>query len=275
MPNYTVISLGAGVQSSTMLLMALEGAFDKVPDYAVFADTGAEPKVVYDYLDWLESVVDGRIPIIRASRGSLTDDLYSYMAGERRRVANPPFFVQNEADGKRKSGILRRYCTKEYKIEVVVKAIREQVLGLKPRQRVPKDVRVEQWMGISTDEAIRMKPSQYPWITNRWVLIEKNMSRDDCLQWMADHNYPLPPKSSCVFCPYHSDAMWQDLKTNHPEDWKTVVELDRAIRNGMPKVNGQVYLHRSMKPIDEIEFKVNDEDRDELFGNECEGMCGL
>ena len=48
-----VISLGAGVQSTTMALMAAAGEIGPMPDCAIFADTGWEPKAVYDHLDWL------------------------------------------------------------------------------------------------------------------------------------------------------------------------------------------------------------------------------
>ena len=54
-PKLRILSLGAGVQSSTMALMANEGAFGPLPDYAIFADTGWEPKKVYEHLDWLKS----------------------------------------------------------------------------------------------------------------------------------------------------------------------------------------------------------------------------
>ena len=49
-----IISLGAGVQSSTMALMAAHGEITPMPDCAIFADTGAEPRKVYEWLDWLE-----------------------------------------------------------------------------------------------------------------------------------------------------------------------------------------------------------------------------
>ena len=39
-----IISLGAGVQSSTMALMAAHGEIGPMPDCAIFADTGAEPQ---------------------------------------------------------------------------------------------------------------------------------------------------------------------------------------------------------------------------------------
>ena len=51
-----VISLGAGVQSSTMALKAGCGEFPR-PDCAIFADTGYEPKSVYIYLDYLKDIL--------------------------------------------------------------------------------------------------------------------------------------------------------------------------------------------------------------------------
>ena len=41
--SLTVISLGGGVQSSVMALMASQGAFDAIPDCTIFADTHWEP----------------------------------------------------------------------------------------------------------------------------------------------------------------------------------------------------------------------------------------
>ena len=45
-----VISLGAGVQSSVMCLMAAKGELEPMPDAAIFADTGAEPRKVMEWL---------------------------------------------------------------------------------------------------------------------------------------------------------------------------------------------------------------------------------
>ena len=50
-----IISLGAGVQSTTMALMAAHGEIEPMPDCAIFADTGDEPQAVYDHLAWLMS----------------------------------------------------------------------------------------------------------------------------------------------------------------------------------------------------------------------------
>ena len=50
-----VLSLGAGVQSTTLALMAAHGEIGPMPDCAIFADTGWEPKAVYEHLAWLRS----------------------------------------------------------------------------------------------------------------------------------------------------------------------------------------------------------------------------
>ena len=45
------LSLGAGVQPTTLDLMAAHGAVGPMPDCAIFADTGWEPRAVYEHLD--------------------------------------------------------------------------------------------------------------------------------------------------------------------------------------------------------------------------------
>ncbi len=50
--SLTVISLDGGVQSSVMALMASGGAFDAIPDCAVFADIHWKPPSIYAHLEW-------------------------------------------------------------------------------------------------------------------------------------------------------------------------------------------------------------------------------
>ena len=68
----TVLSLGAGVQSSTLALMAAHGEVTPMPDCAIFADTGWEPKAVYDWLDWLEPQLP--FQVTRVANGNIYDD---------------------------------------------------------------------------------------------------------------------------------------------------------------------------------------------------------
>ena len=269
-----IISLGAGVQSSTMALMAAHGEITPMPDAAIFADTQAEPASVYKWLDWLETQLP--FPVYRVTHGSLeTDHLRLRVSGRSGRTylrTLVPFYVAKH-DGTR--GIVYRKCTAEYKITPLINKVKE----IAEIGRGGKTVKAMQWIGISLDEAIRMKPSQIPSIEHRWPLIELRMSRTDCLLWMEKHNYPRPPRSSCVFCPYHSDNEWRRLRDDEPKEFQRAVEWERqnqALNVHDETAGGKIYLHKTCKPLDEVDFSTA-EDRGQLslFGNECEGMCGV
>tara|TARA_R110002110_G_scaffold16915_1_gene72578 strand:- start:401 stop:751 length:351 start_codon:yes stop_codon:yes gene_type:complete len=116
-----------------------------------------------------------------------------------------------------------------------------------------------------------MKVSQLPRVDYYYPLIKERMTRGDCYKFFKEKNFPIPDKSSCVFCPYHSDKNWQDLKENYPEQWDQCIEVDEAIRGSSKRgLNDKMYLHRSLIPLKDIEFA----DQQELFMCE-EGFCGL
>ncbi|MGB9154815.1 MAG: hypothetical protein WCD70_17220 [Alphaproteobacteria bacterium] len=261
MKTFCVLSLGAGVQSTTMALMAAVGEIADKPDVAIFADTGWEPKAVYAHLEWLERTLP--FPVRRVASGNLHDDIINPSG----RFSPVPWFIRN-ADGS--AGMGRRQCTRQYKLEPIAKEIR-RLLGYEPYRRIPVGS-AEIWIGISTDEASRMKPARTRWQTNRWPLIEARLSRQDCLAWLSRNGFPQPPKSSCIGCPFHSDAMWRDMKNFNPTEWEEAVAFDRRIRNQGAGFSEQ-FMHRSLKPLDEVEFLTSPQPN--LFINECEGMCGV
>lgn len=292
-----IISLGAGVQSSTMALMAAHGEITPMPDAAVFADTQAEPKAVYEWLDWLEKQLP--FPVYRVTAGNLEDDvLQSAQPG--RRIANPPFYTGHHPEKTHEptskgrgfgvlptytvnagqEGQLRRQCTSEYKIIPMNKWMRSY-LGLQKGERA-KGILAERWIGISLDEAHRAKLTKEAWAINRHPLLELRMTRQHCLEWMVAHQYPMPAKSACYFCPYHDDQLWRDMKLNQPEEWARAIEFDDAIRNGTVRgINAPVFLHRSCKPLPEVDLRTaEDAGQQSMFDEhgfavECEGMCGL
>ena len=178
--SLTVISLEGGVQSSVMALMASGGAFDRTPDCAIFADTKWEPPSIYTHLEWLEGQL--RFPLYVVDNGrNLREDVKALTnhSGSPRYIDIPVYLKGSDGEG---DGIGRRQCTDSYKIRPIRRKVRE-LLGLKKRQRVPANTAVELWLGISTDEAIRMKTSRDRWIENRYPLIEAGMSRRDCMDW--------------------------------------------------------------------------------------------
>lgn len=261
-----MISLGGGVQSSTMLLMAAAGEIGPLPELALFADTGAEPQAVYAHLDFLRRTVGERIPIVTVTAGDLRADIEAVATGEASRVSNPPVFVRRP-DGR--PGPSLRKCTRDYKVRPIERELRARGFG---RERP-----VEQWLGISLDEVQRMKPITTPWISTRWPLIEERMTRHDCLVWLDRNGYPRPPKSACTFCPYHSDRAWRDLRDSSPAEWDDAVEVDAMIRR-LPGLDGDAFLHRQLVPLAEVDLRSAEErgqttlDLDD-GGDECGGGC--
>lgn len=293
-----VLSLGAGVQSTTMALMAAHGEIRPMPDCAIFADTGWEPKAVYDHLEWLMSPNVLPFPVHIVSAGNIRDNLMRAAAGERwasipafaktvTPIGTPVPVFDTDEDGdlipigmrstSRETlsvGMIRRACTKDFKIVPIRRKVRE-LLDL-TRKRSPDYPVAEQWIGISKDEAARIKPSFEGWQVNRWPLIERRMSRQDCLAWLRRHHYPLPPKSACLGCPYHDNKRWRDIREYDPEGWADVVEVDHALRRGSRGIRGEGYLHRSCVPLEEAGLSTAaDRGQLDLWPNECEGMCGL
>jgi hypothetical protein len=171
--------------------------------------------------------------------------------------------------------LLRRQCTREYKIEPIRRYCRK-LMGVGYRKRVKDGQSITMLIGISTDEAVRMKTAKDKWQTNKWPLIEMGMSRAACYGWLEKNGFGDTAKSSCTFCPYHSDEHWLDMKRNDPESFADAVRIDEAIRDNLAKTDERVYVHRSLKPLGEIDFfDLEDLGQMDLFNQECEGMCGV
>tara|TARA_R100001132_G_C3240952_1_gene71721 strand:+ start:22 stop:840 length:819 start_codon:yes stop_codon:yes gene_type:complete len=262
--DYTYLSLGAGVQSSALLVLGCMEEVEK-PDVAVFADTGDEPAWVLSYLKVLkEYAQDYGIAVEVAQKGVLSEW-----------VLDQPHFVNiplHTLDKKGNSGILRRQCTREFKITPINQKVRE-LLGYDRGQHMKHKVRA--MLGITIDESQRMKPSLQKWVTNTYPLIDLGLHRNDCFKIIEDAGLPEPQKSACVYCPYHSDTYWTWMKENHPEEFKRAADFDEAIRNRTMKGDEQpAFVHRSCVPLTEAIFKSTDPAQTDMWG-ECEGMCGV
>lgn len=211
-------------------------------------------------------------------------------AGVARFAAIPAFTIIEGGE----PGRTKRQCSKEYKTEVIERAIRRDVCGLKPRQRIPKGVKVFQYFGISWDERSRASriwerfhvtgESKYE---PRFPLVEKQWTRANCLEYLQGKVPHQVPRSACVFCPFHQDAEWQRLKDAGGADWARAVEVDRYLRTTGAVANRDMrqsmFVHRSCKPLDEVDFRPRDNVKEKQLGfgleisfdHECEGVCGV
>lgn len=276
MRSARILSLGAGVQSTTLFLLSVRGLLPRI-DHAIFADTGWEPAPVYQHLVWLEAIArDAQIPIHRVHVGNIRDDaLRSQVRGrveDGRRWTSMPFFV--DPNGRHAGhGMIRRQCTEEYKLRPIRKQIR-RLAGLQPGERAGDTVRVEQWLGISADEISRLRISRDYWITLRYPLVfdlTPAWRRQDCLAWLAKEypDHPVP-RSACIGCPFRSNAEWRHLRDHDPTAWQDACDFDRQVRK-LGGRRGDVYLHPSLKPLADAPIDDIDPRQGSLFS--C-GVCG-
>ena len=287
------ISLGAGVQSTVLYLMACRGLIRPAPYVngdggliqppvfaAVFADTGWEPQAVYDHLDWLESLRLS-IPIVRVSAGDLYADTWDATPYGRVGYTDIPTYVYNPGG---KLGIRKRQCTNQYKIRPIHAWV-SKMIGRKPRARTPYAC---QWLGITSDEWHRAKPSRASWVSTAHPFLDLGWRRHDCLDWFAQQ-YPKRPlvKSACMGCPFHADRTWLQMARQDPEGMERTIQLDDRLQaperialengRGLPQ-----YLHNSGRPLREVLADLDRRDKMKIplfdtdgFGNECEGHCGV
>nr|WP_199344539.1 hypothetical protein [Mycobacteroides chelonae] len=275
-PLIRVLSLGAGVQSTVLALMACDGTLPGL-DAAVFADTGWEPPAVYEQVDRLAAeLARADIPLHRVSSGNLRADTLN---PEARFVSVPWFTLAPEdatktveircprcggagfvgddvcptCDGleriddptgaqrpmtpREREGMGRRQCTSEYKLKPIKVKVRE-LLGYPHPTPVPRDVFAEQWIGFSTDEIHRVRDRlDVNYSRPRYPLLDLGMSRKDCQRWLERAGWGHTAKSACIGCPFHGNAAWRALRDNHPEQWADAVDFDRRIRKGGASAN--------------------------------------
>ena len=286
MSEYHVLSLGAGVQSTALYLMFMRGDLKPRIDCAIFADTHEEPQAVYRHVEWLQSL--NGPPILVRTAGKLGDDLVSGRRTEgagKARFATIPAFVVDGGSGS--PGIQRRQCTKEYKLEVIKRTIRREILGLTKGERVAKGTAIMQYIGISLDESVRasriIKAPRPAYLGVSFPLIDRFMTRANCLDYLADKVPHETPRSACTFCPYHSDYEWDRLKREDPAGWDRAVEIDHALRaeGSVSKrgLDGILHLHRSCVPLELVQLDTRPDPRKAQlsinFAAECMGVCGV
>lgn len=272
-----VLSLGGGVQSSTILFMILKGEFGEIgteaPAHAIFADTYFELPATYRWLDYLDKEANGKVTIHRVSAGNLYQDT---LDGEVRLKEKPIHIPFNTSSSRR--GALPRQCTKNYKIIPIQRKLKE-LLGYGYYKHVPAKS-CELWLGISMDEILRMKPARELWLVHKWPLINRHLTRDDCVDWLRAHGYLVPPKSSCIACLYHNDSNWVEMEKYDKESWEIAINVDTQIRKKGGD-RGDLYIHQSCTPLQDLDLakiarRTKAEPSDvNLFINECEGLCGL
>lgn len=270
------LSFGAGVQSSTLLMLAIHGEIER-PDHVIFADTGFEPAAVYEHVAWSRRQSEkAGIPfhVVKAPL-DMREDFEGFEAGSKRYFdARPPLYVTQ--CGEVGSSQARRQCTDRAKIRPVQRKQLE-LLGRKTARGLPAGTAMTM-IGISTDEARRASPSRDKWVDRIFPLIDPlKMSRADCQAWWERHySHVRLSASACIICPYKTSRMWAEMKRAQPEDWHRAIEYDSRFRQAFERKTGQsVYVHRDFVALADAHLGDAQDTfalDDEIY---CAGGCGL
>ncbi|MCD4680674.1 MAG: hypothetical protein K8S00_09840 [Bacteroidales bacterium] len=268
--NYKdIVSYGGGTQSTAMILMSLEGYKGlERPSFGVYADVGAEPEFINKYVDYFIAYVKARYDF-DIHRIKHKEGLESHIInkpevsrnGNFYQSSTPPFYTLSENG---KIGMLMRQCTADYKINPLKKLI---------NSKLKKGEVYRMWIGISFDERFRMKISNYKKRINYYPLVDLFIRRSDSLEYIKKLGVKAPQRSSCYFCPFHSDRYW--LKEYHPIEFNRACNFEQKVQNNI-KTTDKIYLHSKCKPLRETIF--NNENQLNMFPeliDECDGECGI
>jgi hypothetical protein len=125
----------------------------------------------------------------------------------------------------------------------------------------------------------RKRFEQKRWTSPVYPLLGMGWSRRDCLEWLKSRVPHKVPRLACVFCPFHDNAAWRDLRQHDPEAWARAVTIDAALRADTSACRRgfrqPLYLHRSCRPLAEIDFDALAPELLDPMTGECHGMCGV
>ena len=242
-----IFSYGGGWQSIAITLLIDQGKLRK-PNRVIFADTGYEKETTMKYFyENVKPIFDrNKLKLEIAPHDLATVDLYA---------KNGQFLVPAFTSG----GLLRKFCSKEWKTRVINRYLRKQGYGIK--------YPIINWMGFSKDEFSRMKENEANWIKNEFPLIyDYPLTKIECRNLVIDSGLPSPFHSSCFFCPFQSDEEWLNLTL---DDLHKAIKIEIEARENDPRKD--LFFHKSRKPLNEVNFNENRKEPDLFTCNE--GSC--
>ncbi len=233
-------SNGGGVQSTAALVLSAERRID-FPVH-LFANVGDDS----EHPDTLAYVRDVAIPyaaqhgiefveLKRHKRDGSVETLVGRIYGAARSIPIPAR-MSNGAPG-------RRTCTSDFKIRVVAKWLKQHGATAAAPALTGLGISLDEFHRARTDSGIEWQALAYP-------LIDLRLTRKDCEKIITAAGLPVPPKSSCYFCPFHNRQTWQALKRTRPDLFEKAVAIENHINDKRGAIGKDaVRLHPSNTPL--------------------------
>ena len=236
-------SFGGGVQSTAALVLAAYGHI--AVDTFLFANVGEDAENP-DTLTYLRDIAlpfaqKHNLKLVELSRSDAEGkpiSLYQHVLHTERGTPIP-IRMANGAPG-------NRSCTRQFKVEVTARYAKEH--------GATAEHPATMLIGISWDELTRAKTtSGIRYIRLRYPLIDMRLTREDCFAIIEAAGLPIPPKSSCWFCPFHKIAEWKQLRQEQPELFRQAVDLEQLLNERRLQAGKDaVYLTHKGKPLDVV-----------------------
>jgi 3'-phosphoadenosine 5'-phosphosulfate sulfotransferase (PAPS reductase)/FAD synthetase len=266
------ISYGGGVQSSAMLVLAAQGKLDEIMggkiDAALFANTGDDsehPKTLQYVREvmtpWAAKHGIEVVELHRTMKSGETETLWQRATDPNKKSLPIPVRLSNGAPAS-------RHCTVDFKIKVLQKWIKSHGATAED----PACVAV----GISTDEYQRANNKSDAKFEKRvFPLLHLGLSRGDCMNLIKDAGLPVPHKSSCFFCPWHSKMTWAEMRRDEPELFEKSVELERILHEKADRFgHKRAYMTDVLVPLEEAIMEAPESLFAEFNGGKCDsGFC--
>lgn len=236
-------------------------------DISIFCDLGFEPPWVKKQVEFLANAGHScGVPLVILDSPLYTDFMENF--GERRTISIPWWTIKE--DGHKSK--MPRNCTIDYKVELISKYVRWELLGYKKGQRLREEDKKahEMHMGFSAEESRRCKESPNPMFVNKFPLVEMGLTRADNFAYIKDVWGLETKASACSFCPFHKNYFFKFLRENEPEQYAQVVGVDELLRDKNPKppMDSDLFISRSRKRL----MDLTDEDCNDA---ECFEYCGM
>jgi hypothetical protein len=215
-------TFGGGVDSTAMLIRLVKEG--RPLDLVLFSNTGGasskgEKRATYQHVRlmtrWLKSKGYPQVKTLIYNKEGLYNEVY------RLGTLPPVAFGFKTCSLKWKKEPADRYMKRHFKNRKIVK-----------------------YMAYDASESHRIKDYSTENERVEYPLVEWDMDRFDCMAYIAETNMPVPPKSSCFFCPHMRLREIKELEATEPCLFNMAIALEN---NALPRLTQIAGLGRNKR----------------------------